>query len=139
MKPTIWSWMLQPIAAAPTVGQLDRAAVLAAVQLQLEAIATGERIDVVAHLVEIGERHVGPHGHDQHERRELDVLLGHAIGPVELDGALGRLAVRIDRDDGVRNGFAVGAAHRNREVRGLGGSRQHCNHEEYRAIFMVFA
>ena len=65
----------------------DRAFLLAAIEFQLEPVAAGEGLNVVADPVAIGEDHIGAARHDQDERVELDVDLGHfqRLGP-ERDG-----------------------------------------------------
>src|SRR5580692_1834958 len=47
--------------------EVNHARFVMAEQLQLEGLSGRERIDVVAYDIEIGKRHVRPHGDDQHK------------------------------------------------------------------------
>ncbi len=78
--------------------------------------------------VAVGEGHGGAHRRHQHEGVELQVLLGHAIGPVEADGPRPRPGLGVVGHHGVADGLALGVVHHDLQI-GRAGARRHQRNE----------
>jgi hypothetical protein len=105
----------------PGLVEADDARLVVAVEFQFKGMGRGKRIDVVAHRIEIGKGDLGPGRHDQHERIELHVALGHPVGPCEADGTgVGR----GDADHGVGDRAALDIADLDHQIASPGKSGQ---------------
>ncbi len=104
--------------------ELDRARLLAAIQLQFEALGRREGIDVVAHLVVVGKGHVRTDRNHQHEGVKLDIVLVHHIGTGR--SRRGGARRRPEGDHGIGDRLAGRGLQRNSKVRGGGGRDRYC-------------
>src|SRR3569623_1859981 len=94
----------------------NRTILFARIELELEPLGWGERIDLVPHRIEVGKRDVGVDRDHRQERRELDVLLAHGIA--RADARARRVAAAQPyHHDGVGDRLAVRVAHRDADPR----------------------
>ncbi len=96
-----------------------RAGLVAAIERQLEAIAFGERIDVMAHAIEIRKAHFRADRRDQDLRLEREIALGDLIRPIEGDRPA-IAAVRREADDRMTYRRARRIGHADGHVGGVG-------------------
>ncbi len=85
----------------------------------------------MADRIVVGEGHCGPHRRHQHEGVELQVLLGHPIGPFEPDRRGPGACLRVIGDHRVADGLSFDVMHDDLQISRTGARRrQRCKHRQ---------